>query len=49
MPDYRRAWQPGGTYFFTVNLLQRHGNDLLTRHVAVLRETSVSCENATLS
>ena len=37
MPDYRRAWQPGGTYFFTVNLLQRHGNDLLTRHVAVLR------------
>jgi hypothetical protein len=23
MPDYRRAWHPGGTYFFTVNLLQR--------------------------
>ncbi|MEO9062444.1 MAG: hypothetical protein ABI270_10450 [Nitrosospira sp.] len=22
MPDYRRAWHPGGTYFFTVNLLQ---------------------------
>jgi len=21
MPDYRRAWHPGGTYFFTVNLL----------------------------
>ena len=39
MPDYRRAWHPGGTYFFTVNLLQRRGNDLLTRHVAVLRET----------
>ncbi|HUW27009.1 MAG TPA: hypothetical protein VMV97_00230 [Sulfuriferula sp.] len=38
MPDYRRAWHPGGTYFFTVNLLQRHGNDLLTRHVDVLRE-----------
>ncbi|MBI1284288.1 MAG: transposase [Thiobacillus sp.] len=37
MPDYRRAWHPGGTYFFTVNLLQRHGNDLLTRHVEVLR------------
>jgi hypothetical protein len=31
MPDYRRAWYPGGTYFFTVNLLQRQGNDLLTR------------------
>ena len=38
MPDYRRAWHPGGTYFFTVNLLQRHGNDLLTQHVDVLRE-----------
>jgi putative transposase len=38
MPDYRRAWHPGGTYFFTVNLLQRQGNDLLTRHVESLRE-----------
>ena len=38
MPDYRRAWHPGGTYFFTVNLLKRHGNDLLTRHVEVLRD-----------
>ena len=38
MPDYRRAWHPGGTYFFTVNLLQRRGNDLLTRHIALLRE-----------
>ncbi|MEW5791655.1 MAG: transposase [Pseudomonadota bacterium] len=37
MPDYRRAWQPGGTYFFTINLLQRQGNDLLTRHIAILR------------
>ena len=39
MPDYRRAWHPGGTYFFTVNLLQRHSNDLLTRHAGLLRET----------
>jgi len=39
MPDYRRAWHPGGTCFFTVNLLKRHGNDLLTRPIAVLRET----------
>jgi putative transposase len=23
MPNYRRAWVPGGTYFFTVNLLER--------------------------
>ena len=38
MPDYRRAWHPGGTYFFTVNLLQRQGNDLLTRHIDLLRK-----------
>ena len=37
MPDYRRAWCPGGTYFFTVNLLQRQGNDLLTGHIDLLR------------
>ena len=34
MPDYRRYRVPGGTYFFTVNLLERHPNDLLTRHIA---------------
>ncbi|MCK4705269.1 MAG: transposase, partial [Gammaproteobacteria bacterium] len=38
MPDYRRAWHPGGTYFFTVNLLERRDNDLLTRHINTLRE-----------
>jgi putative transposase len=38
MPDYRRAWHPGGTYFFTVNLLERHANNALTRHVETLRE-----------
>lgn len=37
MPNYRRAWHPGGTYFFTVNLLECRGNDLLTRHIDVLR------------
>jgi putative transposase len=37
MPDYLRAWHPGGTYFFTVNLLQRQSNDLLTRHIELLR------------
>lgn len=37
MPNYRRAWAPGGTWFFTVNLMQRHGNDLLVRHIDVLR------------
>ena len=37
MPDYRRAWHPGGTWFFTVNLLRRAGNDLLVRHAELLR------------
>ena len=37
MPDYLRAWLPGGTFFFTLNLLQRQGNELLTRHIDVLR------------
>ena len=39
MPDYRRAYHSGGTYFFTVNLLQRAGNDLLVRHIDLLRES----------
>jgi putative transposase len=42
MPDYRRAWHPGGTYFFTVNLLQRQGNDLLIRQIDLLREVVAS-------
>ena len=37
MPDYRRFRVLGGTYFFTVNLLERKG-DLLVRHIADLRE-----------
>ena len=37
MPDYRRYRVPGGTYFFTVNLLERHSNDLLIRHIDLLR------------
>lgn len=37
MPDYRRYRVAGGTYFFTVNLLERK-NDLLVRHVDVLRD-----------
>jgi len=37
MPDYRRYRVPGGTYFFTVNLLERRPNDLLTRHIDALR------------
>lgn len=38
MPDYRRVRIPGGTYFFTVNLLERYPNDLLVRHIDVLRD-----------
>ena len=38
MPDYRRYRIPGGTYFFTVNLLERYPNDLLIRHIDVLRQ-----------
>jgi putative transposase len=37
MPNYRRYRIPGGTCFFTVNLLQRRPNDLLVRHVELLR------------
>jgi len=36
MPDYRRNRVPGGTYFFTVNLLERR-RELLTSHVEELR------------
>jgi REP element-mobilizing transposase RayT len=39
MPNYRRAFVPGGTWFFTVNLLQRHHNDLMVREIDLLRET----------
>jgi putative transposase len=39
MPNYRRVYHPGGTYFFTVNLLERSGNDLLVRHIDCLRQS----------
>jgi putative transposase len=45
MPNYRRAWHQGGTYFFTVNLLARHGNDLLVKHIDVLREAVRRCRS----
>ena len=35
MPNYRRACVPGGTYFFTVNLLERRRR-LLTERIDVL-------------
>src|SRR5476649_2130774 len=36
MPDYRRNRMPGGTYFFTVTLCDRH-SDLLVAEVDALR------------
>jgi putative transposase len=37
MPHYRRAWVPGGTYFFTVNLLERRQR-LLVDRIDLLRD-----------
>lgn len=37
IPNYRRCRVASGCYFFTVNLLERSPNDVLTRHVDVLR------------
>jgi putative transposase len=37
MPDYRRNFVPGGTFFFTVTLRDR-GADLLVARVENLRE-----------
>jgi putative transposase len=36
LPDYRRNRVPGGTYFFTANLLNRASDRLVTR-IEVLR------------
>jgi putative transposase len=36
MPNYRRLYHAGGTYFFTINLNDRT-SDLLTRHIVELR------------
>ena len=36
MPNYRRNRQPGGTYFFTANLLDRKSQGLVT-HIDELR------------
>jgi len=37
MTDYRRYRIEGGTYFFTVNLVERN-RTLLTEHIGILRE-----------
>jgi len=38
MRTYQRVRIEGGVYFFTVNLAQRRGNDLLVRRIDALRE-----------
>jgi putative transposase len=37
VPDYRRNRVPGGTFFFTVNLLDRR-SDLLVTQIQALRD-----------
>jgi putative transposase len=37
MRTYIRRAAPGACYFFTVNLANRRGNDLLTRHIHLLK------------
>lgn len=44
MRSYVRARTPGGCYFFTVNLAERSGNDLLVRHVDALRTAFYSVQ-----
>ncbi|WP_201276239.1 REP-associated tyrosine transposase [Methylotetracoccus oryzae] len=39
MASYRRAFIPGGTWSFKVNLLERHRNDWVVREIDRLRET----------
>jgi putative transposase len=39
MPNYRRAFVPGGCWFFTANLLDR-GSGLLTKEIAALRDAT---------
>ena len=38
MTEYRRARLPGASWFFTVNLAQRHGNQLLIEKIDVMRD-----------
>jgi REP element-mobilizing transposase RayT len=41
MPNYRRAFVPGGCWFFAVNLLDRR-RTLLVDHIEILREAVVA-------
>ena len=45
MPNYRRNRVPGGTFFFTVNLLDRR-SDLLVTRIDALRQAVGKCAPA---
>jgi putative transposase len=45
MPEYRRWHEPGGTYFFTVNLADRRKH-LLVEHIAELRAAIAAVRRA---
>ncbi len=45
MPNYRRNKIPGGTYFFTVTLLNRKSN-YLTEHINSLRNSFSKVKNS---
>lgn len=45
MPNYRRVWVPGGTFFFTVNLLDRNQR-LLVERIDMLRDAFYESQRA---
>jgi len=38
MPNFRRAYVAGGTWFFSINLLHRKDNALLIQEINLLRQ-----------
>ncbi|AEB48114.1 hypothetical protein [Aeromonas veronii] len=48
MANWRRAWWPGGTWFFTVNLLERRNNRLLVEQIDLLRRSVAKVQQAHL-
>ena len=46
MANWRRAWWPGGTWFFTVNLLERRNNRLLVEQIDLLRHSVAKVQQA---
>nr|WP_277420242.1 transposase [Aeromonas dhakensis] len=46
MANWRRAWWPDGTWFFTVNLLERRNNRLLVEQIDLLRHSVAKVQQA---